>query len=400
MSSILTSDKLIRSIKRRSFTPNSQETFSDADFLEIATEEMNFGILPLMMKAQEEHLVYSIDVPFIQGITRYSIPSRAHGNKLRDLAILDSNGNVYETFRYSLDEISDFNNSNSKINSRGFYIQNNEVVLLGEGETNYEFLRFYVYLRPNALVPFDQGAVSVQATTELEIDNINPVSLTATSISVGATPIITVPDTSSLTSGHTVQLSGSDSTPSVDGNWVIAITSSTTFTISGITITVAGTSASVSKLLECSKMTYSKLPKTFSTNMLFDFVQSEAPNKILHWDIPANNIDFVSKTISFPKSLLPKLKVGDFTSLAEQTIVPNIPVELHPLLAQRVAVACLESMGDEQGKTSAERKLKEMETSVMTLIDNRVEGANVKIKNRHGVLREATRSVGRNKFNR
>jgi hypothetical protein len=58
-------------------------------------------------------------------------------------------------------------------------------------------------------------------------------------------------------------------------------------------------------------------------------------------------------------------------------------------LAQRVAVACLEALGDEQGLMAAQRRLEMMEKSSNDLIDNRVEGAPEKITNRHGTLREA-----------
>jgi len=392
MSSVLTTDRLLKTIKRRGFIPNSQESFTDADFLEIATEEMNFGIIPMMIRAQEEHLVYTIDIPFELGKRNYAIPTRAHGNKVRDVSLIDTNGNIYEMFRYSIDEIPDFSKSNFRTESRGFYIQNNEIILLGEGQLSYKALRFYIYLRPNALVPFDNGGVSTSLTSIFETDNLNPYSQVATNIAIGVDSIITLPTTEGLTSGDFVLITSSNSTPSIDGLRSVTVLSSTQIKVEGVNVTVAGTSANVTKQLECVSFSLAKFPKNFAIGSLYDFTQKDSPNKIIHWDVPVNTINFNAKQISFPKSLISKVQLGDFITLAEESIVPNIPVELHPILAQRVAIACLESMGDEQGKQSAERKLKEMETSVMTLIDNRVEAANVKIKNRHGVLQQATRS--------
>ena len=111
MSSILKTDQLIKTIRRRAFIPRSQETFTDADFLEMATEEVNLGLVPLIQRLHEEHLVYFIDVPLVRGQTNYEIPARAHGDKVRDVSFGDENGNFYEMFRYSLDEISDFSSS-------------------------------------------------------------------------------------------------------------------------------------------------------------------------------------------------------------------------------------------------------------------------------------------------
>jgi hypothetical protein len=110
MSSILKSSGLIRSIKRRAFIPSSQETFTDEDFLEMATEEINLGLVTLIQRMHEEHLVYYVDIEVIAGEKRYPIPARAHGNKLRDVALVDENSNIFEMHRYSLNEISMFFN--------------------------------------------------------------------------------------------------------------------------------------------------------------------------------------------------------------------------------------------------------------------------------------------------
>jgi hypothetical protein len=96
MSSILKTDALIKSIKRRGFLPRSQETFLDEDFLEMATEEINLGLVPLIQRMHEEHLIYSVDIDLESGVIRYPIPARAHGNKLRDVYLVDENNNVYD----------------------------------------------------------------------------------------------------------------------------------------------------------------------------------------------------------------------------------------------------------------------------------------------------------------
>ena len=54
MSSVLKTSDLIRSIKRRAMIPSSQETFTDEDFLEMATEEVNLGLVPLIQRMHEE----------------------------------------------------------------------------------------------------------------------------------------------------------------------------------------------------------------------------------------------------------------------------------------------------------------------------------------------------------
>jgi hypothetical protein len=132
-------------------------------------------------------------------------------------------------------------------------------------------------------------------------------------------------------------------------------------------------------------------PDAFSTSPTMDFVKFQSPNIILGFDKQPISVDSATKTVTFTPTDLPsELQVGDYLNVAQETIVPQLPVELHAILAQRVAVAALEALGDEEGHVRAQRRLEMMEKSVNDIIDNRVEGAPEKITNRHGTLREAT----------
>ncbi len=81
------------------------------------------------------------------------------------------------------------------------------------------------------------------------------------------------------------------------------------------------------------------------------------------------------------------INIGDFISLAGETPVPNIPTEMHPLLAQAAAVQLLESMSDTEALTNAQKRMDKMTQSIQTLVDNRVDLAPKKIKPRHSALR-------------
>lgn len=149
--------------------------------------------------------------------------------------------------------------------------------------------------------------------------------------------------------------------------------------------------------------TLSSFPVHFQTTTVFDFVQGKSPNKIVGFDRDVLSFDATAQTITFSDSELktvdlssttPKamrLAVGDIITKAEETIVPQLPTELHPILAQKVAVKMLEALGDTQGMTNAQQELERMEKNAMTLIDNRVDGAPVKINNRHSILKSSGR---------
>lgn len=64
---------------------------------------------------------------------------------------------------------------------------------------------------------------------------------TIISNSIGQPTIITTMSTSELVSGRTVLINGSDSTPSINGEFEIEVLSSTTFQINDVNVTIAGT---------------------------------------------------------------------------------------------------------------------------------------------------------------
>lgn len=313
MTDIYTSEKLIESVKRRALVPNDQLTFTDEDFLEMANEEIKYFALPRLLQSDEEYLVYSIDVALEEGKQKYEIPSRAVGNKLRDVAIVDKNDSgdvrIFELSRIRLDELSDYNNSYFGDYSSVFYVENNSVVLLNDFPVTDAYVRMHFYLKPNDLV---------------------------LSKNVGK---ITAIDTNS-----------------------------------GL-------------------ITLDNFPSNFSNLPDFDFIMAKSPNKTLAYDLTPSSINANTKSVTFTASTLPdNLKVGDYLSVSGETNVIQMPSEMHPIVAQRVAVAALEALGDTEALNTAMRRLQMMEKASNDLIDNRVEGAPLKIKPRHGTLNEALSS--------
>lgn len=309
MAKVMTSDDLIRSLKRRALIPTDQSTFSNEDFLEILNEEMDTGILPYLLEQHEEHLVNYVDLPADQEAPfEYIIPYRAIGNKLRDISLVDTSGNFYEVSRSSLEEISDYSSFTTLNNHGVFYLENNKVVFMNVNANPSSKIRMYFYLRPSTLVlEKDAGRI--------------------TSIATGATETV---------------------------------------------------------------LTLANFPSDFANNPLFDIVGSKSPNKLKSFDITASIVNQNTKSVTISNDLLPDdLVVGDYVCEAEESPFPQIPTELHPILAQRGAVYCLESLGDTEGLGNAARKLQSMEKGVTNLIENRVEGAPQKIKPRHTPLRDA-----------
>lgn len=115
----------------------------------------------------------------------------------------------------------------------------------------------------------------------------------------------------------------------------------------------------------------------------YDIIKSKSPHNVLKINLTINSINTATKVINLTPSEIPvDMETGDYFALAGQSCIPNVPTELHSVLAQRVAQRILEAMGDTEGLTNATNKILEMESKMSSMLDNRVEGAPRKIVNR------------------
>lgn len=130
------------------------------------------------------------------------------------------------------------------------------------------------------------------------------------------------------------------------------------------------------------------VPDEFSTSITYDFIQAKSPFISLGIEVSIVSVNSTLKEVTFSIADIPeRLAVGDYVNKSGETIVPQIPADLHVVLAHRVAARCLEALGDFEGLQSANQKLAEMEDKTTNLIDNRVEEAPKKVVNRNGLLR-------------
>ena len=396
MSSIMTSSKLIKSIQLRGFIPQSQKTFLDQDFLDIATEKINISLMREIMTARGDYLIYYKDIPLVSGVQSYAIPDRAHGDKLRDASIVDINGKTKrELTQVSLEELTDYTNDYimGTVYSP-FYLQNNNLVLINTNVNSGDSIRMYFYMRPNMLVVESRAATVLALSQTSEVDHISPKTGAVTGISL--TGVITSVG-HGLTTGNKVSFTGTDSSPAINDIYPITVIDTNHFSIP-TTVTSTGTTGSWALAADVYTISSSNFPKHFTTSLLYDVVNSSSPNNIKLYNVPANSINGITKSMTFRvQDTGTALAMGNYITSAEETIVPNVPTEYHPVVAQMVAVHCMESMADEQQKKSANNTLAEMKRDILSIVQNRVEGAPKKIKNRNSTL---TASTNRNTFRR
>ena len=144
----------------------------------------------------------------------------------------------------------------------------------------------------------------------------------------------------------------------------------------------------------------SQVGRQFNSTEQFDIIGKRTPNKIKNFDLNAASLTVdqgsnPTGTIIFNLADIESIEdiiIGDYISLAQETPVPNIPTEMHPLLAQAAAVQLLEAMSDTEAFNTASKRLMSITKAVQILIDDRVELAPKKIKPRHGTLNQQIKS--------
>jgi hypothetical protein len=138
------------------------------------------------------------------------------------------------------------------------------------------------------------------------------------------------------------------------------------------------------------------VPDGFSVNDPIDFLELKGGHRSLDIDVSPVSINATTNEITFAVADIPEdLVVGDHIALAGQCMIPQIPDDLHVVLAQRVAARCLEALGDQNGLNAANVKIAEIESRMGNLIDNRAEGNPQKVVNKFSFLARNNRFTRR-----
>ena len=72
--SYMDTTELLASIKRRANIPDNQNTYTNADLLAMANEELIAHVVPFFMGLHEDHLLFEEDVALVASQSDYKIP--------------------------------------------------------------------------------------------------------------------------------------------------------------------------------------------------------------------------------------------------------------------------------------------------------------------------------------
>lgn len=402
----LTSDGIIESVKRKISFPTSQVTFSDDDILKFANEEMFIAQVPSVLIYHEEFFVSSQDSPLLANKTRYAIPNRAIGMKLRDVFWKDTNGNLYDMARINPEEKAYFQRDfNTGRQPYPYYLEGNEVVLASTNLPNPTGnLVFSFFLRPNQLVADENAAIiidfstlmsvvdaSISAGDQIVFTNPQGVELAVYTATIGVPLanefLIGVSDTVTATNiVNLINLSDFATASNINADITI------NYDDPGLTLSAINTVGFV--INPAKVVNFDSMPANILNGELIDFLQTNPGHRILSYDIEVPVGGISGTSILFESGTVPLTAVpGDYICLANTAIIPYIPPDLHTVLAERTAARILSAIGDLENLGAVQAKIKEMEGSQGMLLDNRIEGRPQKVMNKNSLIRYGKRLI-------
>jgi hypothetical protein len=138
-------------------------------------------------------------------------------------------------------------------------------------------------------------------------------------------------------------------------------------------------------------LTLTSMPNNITIGSLIDLLETKPNHRTYKFDIPVISVDTTLKTLIISLDDLPdNLQLGDMVASAGETKIPQVPADLHVIVAQSVAARVLEALGDDNGLKAANDKLKKMMDNALILINDRVEGAAQKVFNAQSLMRLST----------
>lgn len=257
-------------------------------------------------------------------------------------------------------------------------------------------------------------------------------ALSITNISANEPTTLTVLD-HGYSENDMVVISGSNSTPSIDGIYNITNVTEDSFNID-VTVTTSGNAGSVKnitnnfvlyalasgsnvdvyypnvattfetnsgmdiKIQSTQTIIFENLPTIIKPGSIIDFLQTNPGHKVIGMsvDVPNGGVNFTTNSIEFIADDVPSsLLIGDYICEEHTCIIPYLPPDLHNGLAERTCARILASIGDTNGLELSLSKIQDINNAQSTLINNRVEGNPMKVLNRNSPLRLGRYSIVR-----
>jgi len=151
---------------------------------------------------------------------------------------------------------------------------------------------------------------------------------------------------------------------------------------------ITSTNSSAITLDTMQGIEFDAVPSNITNSSLIDFLKKKGGHRTYTFDIKLGRNVVSANIIKFKPSDIPAdFEQEDYICSQFECIIPQIPSDLHSLLAERTVARILEAQGDMAGMQVANAKIGDMEARQATMMQNRAEGSPRKVFNRNSLLR-------------
>lgn len=147
---------LLATIRNVASIPDAHSLGSDdEDLLRHINEALRWKIAPIIIQTREEYLVQTVRES-LAGRTRFRIPNRAIGNRLRDILFLDANGSRELWINPIQREELGYYNAHGSGRPCGYFLEGNYIQLVPTGGSYSGQIEISFFMRPSALRPVEE----------------------------------------------------------------------------------------------------------------------------------------------------------------------------------------------------------------------------------------------------
>jgi hypothetical protein len=209
-----TASSLVASAYRKTGAPNAVGLLQPGDVIQFLSQEMRSTIVPLIMAAQEEFLVFNYDQAIISNQYFYNIPPRASFAAWRDVVFVDANGMelALQDLPPEYTKLTYPAGANPPLYVFGFILSNDQIQLWPPkiGVPTQYILRMKIIRRPNDLVSNVYCGQVTNINTGTNVVTLSQADLTWTA----ATTFDIIPNSPQFTSRQDGQTVSAVSLPS------------------------------------------------------------------------------------------------------------------------------------------------------------------------------------------
>ena len=155
---MISSDDILRSVKRAVSVPASQPLLTDADILAMADEIVSSRIVSLIESFDTDYFLRMDTIPIVPSQSQYDIPYRAMARGLRDLVLIDTISNKRNVPLIAMEDLPFFIPATSVA---GFFFRGDQINLVPGVPANPTSLALEIWWRlpPSKLMGVSEAGV-------------------------------------------------------------------------------------------------------------------------------------------------------------------------------------------------------------------------------------------------